>query len=239
MPKAEAKRAAQFTRMCKFWRTNECKMGAECTFAHSTAELRQSPKPCFDFVKTGFCARGQACRFVHAIDVKAKAAKCTELPSLMVNQSAIVPDEVAEMAFLAHLTPPTPFSSMNSGAQQFTMSQCGPMNPPAEADIPMNAFLRPPSGSRLAQQYAEPGLVSQQLPHSRQKSELESRRSSFSELSFGLERFSLPGSEEANRPHEEAAVATQSLASTFCLSATPSNFSDLEGYQAHSQPFWI
>ena len=28
-------------------------MGADCTFAHSTSELRPSPKPCFDFVKNG------------------------------------------------------------------------------------------------------------------------------------------------------------------------------------------
>eukprot|EP00439_Symbiodinium_sp_Y106_P041495 s4_g5.t1 len=49
-------------------------MGADCTFAHSTAELRPSPKPCFDFVKNGFCSRGEACRFVHQLtDKKAKA----------------------------------------------------------------------------------------------------------------------------------------------------------------------
>mmetsp|Transcript_55909 Transcript_55909/g.131099 ORF Transcript_55909/g.131099 Transcript_55909/m.131099 type:complete len:222 (-) Transcript_55909:56-721(-) len=74
MTKAEQKKAVQFTRMCKFWLTNECKMGADCTFAHSTAELRPSPKPCFDFVKNGFCSRGEACRFVHQLtDKKAKA----------------------------------------------------------------------------------------------------------------------------------------------------------------------
>ena len=27
-------------------------MGADCTFAHSTEELRPSPKPCFEFVKS-------------------------------------------------------------------------------------------------------------------------------------------------------------------------------------------
>ena len=66
MTKAEQKKAVQFTRMCKFWRANECKMGADCTFAHETAELRPSPKPCFEFSKTGACKRGQACRFVHS-----------------------------------------------------------------------------------------------------------------------------------------------------------------------------
>ena len=70
MTKAEQKKAVQFTRMCKFWRTNECKMGADCTFAHATLELRPSPKPCFEFSKTGSCKRGQACRFVHSTDPK-------------------------------------------------------------------------------------------------------------------------------------------------------------------------
>ena len=65
MTKAEQKKAVQYTRMCKFWRTNECKMGADCTFAHGSSELRPSPKPCFEFSKTGFCTRGQACRFIH------------------------------------------------------------------------------------------------------------------------------------------------------------------------------
>ena len=74
MTKAEQKKAVQFTRMCKFWRTNECKMGTDCTFAHTTEELRPSPKPCFDFVKKGICSRGQACRFVHDLNgIKPKA----------------------------------------------------------------------------------------------------------------------------------------------------------------------
>ncbi|CAE7327778.1 Tis11 [Symbiodinium natans] len=68
MTKSEQKKAVQFTRMCKFWRTNECKMGADCTFAHASSELRPSPKPCFEFSKIGSCVRGQACRFVHSGD---------------------------------------------------------------------------------------------------------------------------------------------------------------------------
>ena len=67
MTKSAQKKAVQFTRMCKFWRTNECKMGAECTFAHGSSELRPSPKPCFEFSKNGSCARGELCRFVHEL----------------------------------------------------------------------------------------------------------------------------------------------------------------------------
>ena len=86
MTKAEQKRAVQFTRMCKFWRTHECKMGADCTFAHSadctfaheTTELRPSPKPCFDFVKNGVCSRGGSCRFVHQLTDKQSKAKFME-----------------------------------------------------------------------------------------------------------------------------------------------------------------
>ena len=87
MTKAEQKKAVQFTRMCKFWRTNECKMGADCTFAHATSELRPSPKPCFEFSKTGFCKRGQACRFVHATESK----KSKDLPSQLCNPDVIGP----------------------------------------------------------------------------------------------------------------------------------------------------
>ena len=32
------------------------------------AELRPSPKPCFEFSKTGSCVRGQACMFVHSVE---------------------------------------------------------------------------------------------------------------------------------------------------------------------------
>ena len=78
MTKAEQKRAVQFTRMCKFWRTHECKMGADCTFAHSAENLRPSPKPCFDFVKNGVCSRGGSCRFVHQLTDKQSKAKFME-----------------------------------------------------------------------------------------------------------------------------------------------------------------
>ena len=74
MTKAERKKAVQFTRMCKFWKTDECKMGTDCTFAHTTEELRPSQKPCFDWVKKGNCSRGVACRFVHDLNsIKPKA----------------------------------------------------------------------------------------------------------------------------------------------------------------------
>ena len=80
MTKAEQKKAVEFTRMCKFWKTNECKMGADCTFAHESSELRPSPKPCFEFSKTGSCKRGEACRFVHSLDGR-KSKKPKDLPA--------------------------------------------------------------------------------------------------------------------------------------------------------------
>mmetsp|Transcript_869 Transcript_869/g.2056 ORF Transcript_869/g.2056 Transcript_869/m.2056 type:complete len:194 (-) Transcript_869:82-663(-) len=82
MTKAEQKKAVQFTRMCKFWRTSECKMGENCTFAHGNGELRPSPKPCFEFTKNGFCSKGQSCRFVHtnAKPQKVAGAQRLDLP---------------------------------------------------------------------------------------------------------------------------------------------------------------
>ncbi|CAE7676180.1 unnamed protein product [Symbiodinium sp. CCMP2456] len=90
MTKAEQKKAVEFTRMCKFWKTNECKMGADCTFAHESSELRPSPKPCFEFSKTGTCKRGEACRFVHSLDCR-KSKKPKDLPAQSANREEAEP----------------------------------------------------------------------------------------------------------------------------------------------------
>ena len=129
MTKAEQKKAVQFTRMCKFWRTNECKMGADCTFAHTTSELRPSPKPCFEFSKTGSCKRGQACRFVHSADVK----KSKGIPG----QSSKGEGLVAPMIRPVGPADVTCSSSTNPGGQfeMFDMPQLRQLLPPVEADF--------------------------------------------------------------------------------------------------------
>eukprot|EP00913_Durusdinium_trenchii_P019398 g18236.t1 len=57
-------------RICKYWHSNKCNMGENCTFAHSTKELRGKPdlvgtQLCFQFMSKGTCTKGAACTFAH------------------------------------------------------------------------------------------------------------------------------------------------------------------------------
>ena len=143
MTKAEQKKAVQFTRMCKFWRTNECKMGVDCTFAHSTSELRPSPKSCFDFVKNGYCARGHSCRFVHHV------VESTEPGFTYMQHSNFPAFQAQEDALLAACMMPTypqngPMSPMGvAEAQQFRPSRTF-AGQPAQSRDPGPAAVSPP-----------------------------------------------------------------------------------------------
>ncbi|CAE7327741.1 unnamed protein product [Symbiodinium natans] len=256
MPKAEAKNTVKFTRMCKFWKTNECKMGADCTFAHSTKELRPSPKPCFDFVKNGFCARGQTCRFVHEVVEMKTTDKFVE-----VQHSAINRDRGAEASVLGsygrqptvhpplHMAPHAPLAA----AQQMPQFSIPParqmsqriweqfMEPDHATHSP--SCIRPPPGLSVFPQ-GPPGLAAglggfvpeePEVMKTALHTDGDSRRSSLSDL--GLECIKLPicKSDRLEQGADEATVATQSLTSTMCLSTTPSSFSEVESPTS----FWL
>uniref|UniRef100_A0A7S1RNJ8 C3H1-type domain-containing protein n=1 Tax=Alexandrium catenella TaxID=2925 RepID=A0A7S1RNJ8_ALECA len=56
--------------MCKFYAMGNCTRSSNCTFAHTRAELKQTPdfrctKLCPELVSTGRCGRGEACDFAH------------------------------------------------------------------------------------------------------------------------------------------------------------------------------
>ena len=134
MTKAEQKKAVQFTRMCKFWQTNECKMGADCTFAHDSSDLRPSPKPCFDFAKKGVCTRGDACRFVHQLGPKAKV-KVTEMHNATFQM--IRPDIPSQLTMpVQTLGAPRKFALNSAAAPWF----------PRESDAVLNQFPQAPPG---------------------------------------------------------------------------------------------
>ena len=138
MTKAEKKKAVQFTRMCKFWLTNECKMGADCTFAHETTELRPSPKPCFDFAKKGVCTRGDACRFVHQLGPKAKV-KVPEMPKAAFQMiQPCVPSQL-----LAAYTMPTQSFEV---PRRFALNSAAAPWFPRESDSVLNHFPQAPPG---------------------------------------------------------------------------------------------
>jgi hypothetical protein len=70
MSTPETRDALKFTRMCKFWHSRRCHMGNECTFAHTSAELRDAPslvrtELCYQFRSKGQCSKGAACTFAH------------------------------------------------------------------------------------------------------------------------------------------------------------------------------
>jgi len=60
----------KYTRICKYWGSNRCKLGKDCNFAHSDLELRDQPdlvatRLCFQFSSKGRCKNGDACKFAH------------------------------------------------------------------------------------------------------------------------------------------------------------------------------
>ncbi|CAE7795746.1 unnamed protein product [Symbiodinium sp. KB8] len=221
MTKAEQKKAVQFTRMCKFWRTNECKMGADCSFAHETAELRPSPKPCFEFSKTGSCKRGQACRFVHSVDNMKKSGKAKGVPTAMEQptsgQNLLAVPGAGVMCF--------------APARINTPQLGNLLSPPLPSMMASLPCLRPPPG---LEDMGRTGLGGHGLCTSvKLPVDGDSRRSSFSEISLSLEHVTLPIPKAADREQIWAEdVATQSLTSTMALSTTPSNFSEAEQKKA-------
>jgi|OrbCnscriptome_FD_contig_21_16104578_length_627_multi_15_in_0_out_0_1 hypothetical protein len=69
MSTPETRNALKFTKMCKYWDARRCYDGNQCTFAHTSAELRDAPslvrtQLCYQFRK-GQCSRGAACTFAH------------------------------------------------------------------------------------------------------------------------------------------------------------------------------
>ncbi|KAJ1545808.1 hypothetical protein HK405_007649, partial [Cladochytrium tenue] len=64
------------TELCSSWlETATCEFGAECDFAHSTAELRPvtrhpswRTKPCNKFWTQGSCPYGNRCAFIHSLE---------------------------------------------------------------------------------------------------------------------------------------------------------------------------
>ena len=232
MTKAAQKKAVQFTRMCKFWRTNECKMGADCTFAHASSELRPSPKPCFEFSKTGSCTRGQACRFVHSTEGSKGSGNAKE-------KDAAVPEASSfQGPLLGAFARQTAFGPVSMGTP---MPELGHMVPRfMQTDFPLPC-IRPPPG--LEDMGPMAGLASHGLRsfNHTKTADGDSRRSSLSETSLGLERISLPIPKAADLEQmwaaDDATVATQSLTSTMCLSATPSSFSGSDGPEGTS--FWL
>ncbi|CAE7474798.1 EMB1789 [Symbiodinium necroappetens] len=221
MTKAEQKKAVQFTRMCKFWQTNECKMGADCTFAHDASDLRPSPKPCFDFAKKGVCTRGDACRFVHQLGPKAKV-NVTEMHNATFQM--IRPDIPSQL--LAAYT--MPMQSLDAPGKFALNSGAAPWFP-WESDAVLNQFPQAP-----------PGLDQIPLPKSliggavcmvdnNNKDEADVCSTSSGDSSLGLEQFPVRGMKSTAA--DEMMFATGSLTSTMSLSATPSQFREVYGVE--------
>ena len=185
MAEAQKEMAVQFTRMCKFWRKNECKMGADCTFAHSTSELRPSPKRCFEFVKNGgYCTRGHACRFAHHV-VESKKPRFAEMqhstfPSFQAQEDAFLatymmpkypqkgPLSPMGVAETRQFGPPRTFS----GQVIHSCDQWPSVNPPGPDKIPL------------------PMSLMGDFEHKVDKpANAESRSSSLSEASLGMDYF--------------------------------------------------
>eukprot|EP00931_Biecheleriopsis_adriatica_P057169 TRINITY_DN33906_c0_g1_i1.p1 TRINITY_DN33906_c0_g1~~TRINITY_DN33906_c0_g1_i1.p1 ORF type:complete len:264 (+),score=40.09 TRINITY_DN33906_c0_g1_i1:157-948(+) len=61
------------TRLCYFYLAGACTRGANCTFAHSSQELKQQPdftktRLCESYQMSGGCQYGDDCKFAHGMD---------------------------------------------------------------------------------------------------------------------------------------------------------------------------
>ena len=82
----------KYTRICKYWSSNRCKLGKECNFAHSELELRNQPdlvstRLCFQFSSKGRCKNGENCKFAHGrseLRTVPKAAKRSEMEPMKI-----------------------------------------------------------------------------------------------------------------------------------------------------------
>ncbi|CAE7327796.1 unnamed protein product [Symbiodinium natans] len=225
MTKAEQKKAVQFTRMCKFWRTNECKMGTDCKFAHDTAELRPSPKPCFEFSKTGSCVRGQACRFVHLADGnggKKSGGKSSGL-RVSVQQAGARQHPLAGASLW-----PMAFAPYAPAGVSTPMPELDHILLPLQPSVVPSPCFHPPPGLHDAglMDVWENGACS-----TLKLMDGGSRRSSFSDDPLGLEHLlSIPKADPDD-------LATHSWTTTMCLSSTPASFSESDGPERTS--FWL
>ena len=70
MTTPQVRDSLKYTRICKYWSSNRCKMGKDCNFAHSELQLRDQPdlvatRLCFQFSSKGRCKNGEDCKFAH------------------------------------------------------------------------------------------------------------------------------------------------------------------------------
>ena len=70
MSTPQVRDSLKYTRICKYWSSNRCKLGKDCNFAHSEIELRNQPdlvatRLCFQFSSKGRCKKGDDCKFAH------------------------------------------------------------------------------------------------------------------------------------------------------------------------------
>ena len=73
MSTPQVRDSLKYTRICKYWSSNRCKLGQDCNFAHSEHELRDQPdlvgtRLCFQFSSKGRCKNGDNCKFAHGKD---------------------------------------------------------------------------------------------------------------------------------------------------------------------------
>ena len=70
MTTPQVRDSLKYTRICKYYGLNKCKLGKDCNFAHSELELRGQPdlvqtRLCFQYSSKGRCKNGENCKFAH------------------------------------------------------------------------------------------------------------------------------------------------------------------------------
>jgi len=124
----------KYTRICKYWGSNRCKLGKDCNFAHSDLELRDQPdlvatRLCFQFSSKGRCKNGDACKFAHGKQElrtlpKAQAEKRVDEEQDGLEPMKIQLENLGDMSPMGALTPRSAMTAPLS--PRSPLSPCSP-----------------------------------------------------------------------------------------------------------------
>jgi len=130
MSTPQVRDSLKYTRICKYWSSNRCKLGKECNFAHSELELRNQPdliatRLCFQYSSKGRCKKGEACKFAHG------KAELRTVPKAEKRADELEPMKIQVGGNLSPAAPLSPVLSPRSALTEALSprSPCSPFSP--------------------------------------------------------------------------------------------------------------
>ena len=125
MSTPQVRDSLKYTRICKYWSSNRCKLGQDCNFAHSELELRDQPdlvatRLCFQFSSKGRCKKGDDCKFAHGKN------ELRSLPKAETRNDEMEPMKI-QVGNLSPMAPLSPRSALTAPlSPRSPLSPCSP-----------------------------------------------------------------------------------------------------------------